>query len=351
MTEHEIFMDRCIQLARLGEPWVAPNPMVGAVLVYENRIIGEGWHRKYGDAHAEVNCISSVKEEDATFIEKSTLYVSLEPCAHYGKTPPCSKLIIEKKIPRVVIGCKDPFGLVDGKGIDKLKSAGIDVIVGILEAECRELNKRFFLFFEKFRPYITLKWAQSSDARIAGVKKRIKISNDQSDRLVHKWRSEEMAILVGTNTALFDDPDLTTRLWPGKNPLRLVLDMGLRLPFSLKLFDGINQTIVFNSLRNEEHVNLRYVRINRNESIPKQMIKVLRELNVQSLLIEGGSQLLQTFIDEGYWDEAKVITNQKLIIGKGIAAPVLKSFQLTNTLQNDSDIIQVFKNTITPSNN
>jgi diaminohydroxyphosphoribosylaminopyrimidine deaminase / 5-amino-6-(5-phosphoribosylamino)uracil reductase len=351
MTEHEIFMERCIGLAQLGEAWVAPNPMVGAVLVHEGRIIGEGWHAKYGESHAEVNCINSVKERDRNLIEHSTLYVSLEPCAHFGKTPPCTNLIIEKKIPRVVIGCKDPFGLVDGKGIDKLKWAEVEVITGVLEQQCRELNKRFFSYFETFRPFITLKWAQSADAQIAGGSSRVKISNPQTDRLVHKWRSEEMAVLVGTNTALFDDPELTTRLWPGRNPLRLVLDMRLRLPFSLKLFDGVHKTVVFNRLRDEEHRNLRYMRLDPAESIPKQIVKALRELKVQSVLIEGGAQLLQTFINEGYWNEARIITSQQLVIGKGIAAPVLKSFKLTHTLQNDSDIIQFFRNTIHPANN
>jgi diaminohydroxyphosphoribosylaminopyrimidine deaminase / 5-amino-6-(5-phosphoribosylamino)uracil reductase len=351
MTDHEIFMQRCLQLAKLGQAWVAPNPMVGAVLVHEGRIIGEGWHAKYGEAHAEVNCIASVKEVDLGLIESSTLYVSLEPCAHYGKTPPCTNLIIEKKIPRVVVGCRDPFGLVDGKGIDRLQSAGIEVVLGVLEEECRELNKRFFCFFQNFRPYITLKWAQSSDAQIAGGKARIKISNPESDRLVHKWRSEEMSVFVGTNTAFFDDPALTTRLWPGRDPLRLVLDMGLRLPLSLKLFDGHHKTIVFNKLKDEEHLNLRYHRIDPLQSLPAQVIKALREMNVQSVLIEGGSQLLQTFIDEGKWDEARVITNQQLRIGKGIAAPLLKSFQLIETILNGSDIHQYFRKSFHTANN
>jgi diaminohydroxyphosphoribosylaminopyrimidine deaminase / 5-amino-6-(5-phosphoribosylamino)uracil reductase len=344
MNEHEVYMERCLQLAQLGEAWVAPNPMVGAVLVHEGRIIGEGYHEEFGGPHAEVNCISSVKPEDQSLIGASTLYVSLEPCAHFGKTPPCTLLIIEKDIRRVVIGCKDPFGLVDGKGIDRLKAAGIETIVGVLEAKCRAINKRFFCYFETFRPFITLKWAQSSDGMIAGGSKRVLISNAHSNRLVHQWRSEEMAVMVGTNTALFDDPELTTRLWPGRNPVRLVVDLTLRLPLSLKMFDGVNKTVVFNKLRDEDHVNLRYYRINPRESLPKQVIRALRELKIQSLLVEGGAQLLQTFIDEGIWDEARVITNPTLTIGKGIAAPVLRSARMEEHANAGGDLIQYYSN-------
>jgi diaminohydroxyphosphoribosylaminopyrimidine deaminase / 5-amino-6-(5-phosphoribosylamino)uracil reductase len=344
MNEHEIYMERCLALAQLGEAWVAPNPMVGAVLVHEGRIIGEGYHKAFGEVHAEVNCISSVKAEDEALISHSTLYVSLEPCAHFGKTPPCTDLIIEKQIKKVVIGCKDPFGLVDGKGIDRLKAAGIETKVGVLQGKCRAINKRFFCFFESFRPHITLKWAQSSDGLVAGGSKRVLISNAYSNRLVHQWRSSEMAVMVGTNTALFDDPELTTRLWPGRNPLRLVVDMTLRLPLSLKIFDGVNKTIVFNKLRDEEHVNLRYYRIDPKESLPKQVIRALRELKIQSLLVEGGSQLLQTFIDEGVWDEARIITNPSVTIGKGISAPVLRSAKMTKYENAGGDLIQYYTN-------
>ncbi len=227
-------MQRCLGLAKLGAGHVAPNPMVGAVLVYNDRIIGEGYHQQYGKAHAEVNCINSVKEDDIQLIEKSTLYVSLEPCAHYGKTPPCADLIIAKKIPTVVIACRDTYEEVNGRGIDKLKAANVNVIVGVLEKDAIELNKRFFTFYTKHRPYIILKWAQSNDGKIANADhSRVFISNEESNRLVHKWRSEEAAILVGTNTALYDDPELTTRLWTGNNPIRLVIDMEVKLPISL----------------------------------------------------------------------------------------------------------------------
>src|SRR5215212_3734496 len=214
LTTDEIYMHRCIELALLARGNVAPNPMVGAVLVYQDRIIGEGYHKEYGKAHAEVNCINSVKAGDLDLIERAVLYVSLEPCAHFGKTPPCADLIIEKKIPRVVIGCRDPFKQVDGKGIEKLKAANIEVVTGVCEEACVKLNKRFFTFHTEHKPYVILKWAQSANNKIANAdRSRVMISNEYSNRIVHKWRSEEMAIMIGKNTALSDDPELTTRLW------------------------------------------------------------------------------------------------------------------------------------------
>src|SRR5437868_6012424 len=230
-------MHRCLELAKLAAGNVAPNPMVGAVLVHEEKIISEGYHKQFGEPHAEVNCINNVKEEDKHLIEKSTLYVSLEPCSHFGKTPPCTDLIIKNKIPKVVIGCVDIYKEVHGRGIKKLQDAEVEVVTGILEKECIELNKRFFTFHEKYRPYIILKWAESANGKIGIDTERVLISNEYSDRLVHKWRSEEAAILIGTNTALKDDPSLTTRLWQGNNPVRLVIDMDLRLPSHLKIFN------------------------------------------------------------------------------------------------------------------
>src|SRR5215207_8983700 len=225
----EIYMHRCLELARLGSGSVAPNPMVGAVLVYKDMIIGEGYHQQYGEAHAEVNCLNSVRPEHQHLIEQSTLYVSLEPCAHYGKTPPCADLIIQKKIPEVVVGCCDPFIQVNGKGIEKLQSAAVNVTIGVLEEECKQLNKRFFGFHTVQRPYVILKWAQTADGKVAGNDYgRKRISNQQTNRIVHKWRSEETTVVVGTNTALYDDPALTTRLWAGKNPVRIVVDMHMR---------------------------------------------------------------------------------------------------------------------------
>lgn len=338
-------MHRCLELAQLGAGYVAPNPMVGAVLVHEGRIIGEGWHKEYGKAHAEVNCINAVQEEDRQFISQSILYVSLEPCAHYGKTPPCTDLIIRHKIPKVVIGCRDPFKEVDGKGIEKLKAAGIEVETAVLEEECRELNKRFFTFHKKQRSFIILKWAQTADGFIAGDdSKRILISNEFSNRLVHKWRSEEAAIMVGTNTALHDDPALTTRLWPGPSPVRLVIDMNLRLPGSLKVFDGSERTIVFNTIKEDEKPNLSFIKLDKEKQFVPQLMDVLYRLPLQSVLVEGGAALLQTFIESGVWDEARVIVNGELSIGNGLPAPVLKNEQLVMEEKNSTDTISYFRN-------
>jgi diaminohydroxyphosphoribosylaminopyrimidine deaminase / 5-amino-6-(5-phosphoribosylamino)uracil reductase len=349
-------MQRCLQLAAMGAGAVAPNPMVGAVLVCNNRIIGEGYHEKYGEAHAEVNCINNVAEADKALIEKSTMFVSLEPCAHFGKTPPCADLIIKNKIPHVIIGCRDSFAAVDGRGIERLQAAGVRVILGILENECRELNKRFFTFHEKQRPYIILKWAQSSDGKIASlnsseggtlehaVSERLLISNEFTNRLVHKWRAEEAAIMVGTNTALLDDPALTARLWPGNNPVRLVIDMDLKLPSSLKLFDGTVKTIVFNQLKQEIAEDLSFYKIDKDERFVPQILNALYKLQLQSVIIEGGTKLLQSFIDENAWNEARVINNEELTIDNGLSAPVLKDNNLFDEQKMKNDKISFFRN-------
>jgi len=331
---NEQYMNRCIQLAKLGAGNVAPNPMVGAVLEFDNKIIGEGYHQKYGEAHAEVNCINSVQEEKKFIIEKSTLYVSLEPCSHHGKTPPCVDIIIKNKIKKVVIGCIDVYKEVAGKGIQKLKDAGIEVIVGILEKDCIDLNKRFFTFHQKFRPYVILKWAQSVNGKIAGTlplltpgeetHKRIYISNSYTNRLVHKWRSEEAAILVGTRTVMQDDPLLTTRLWAGRNPTRIVIDKELQLSPALKAFDNEATTIIYNSKKDSIGENVVYIKLE-NENFLEQLLDSLFEMNMQSVLVEGGAKTLQSFIDNGLWDEARVITNENLFIENGIAAPQLKN--------------------------
>jgi diaminohydroxyphosphoribosylaminopyrimidine deaminase/5-amino-6-(5-phosphoribosylamino)uracil reductase len=338
-------MQRCLQLAALGAGTVAPNPMVGSVLVYNDRIIGEGYHQQYGKAHAEVNCIASVKPEDEQFIAASTIYVSLEPCAHFGKTPPCADLIISKNIRKVVVGCRDPFKEVDGKGIEKLRNVGIEVVVGILEKECKELNKRFFTFHIKKRPYIILKWAQSADHFIAANKaERTFISNDYSNRLVHKWRSEEAGILVGTRTALLDNPSLSTRLWIGSNPVRILVDKQLSLPSHLQLFDGTIKTIIFNYVKQEEQPNLLYELINDKEPVLSQIMEVLYRKGVNSLLVEGGAVTLQRFINEGLWDEARIITNQKLMLNDGVVSPRLKGGTLYKTDMYESDSIAFIQN-------
>lgn len=347
-------MHRCLELARLAGSYVAPNPMVGSVLVYNGRIIGEGYHRQYGQAHAEVNCIDSVSQEEKELISQSTLYVSLEPCAHLGKTPPCADLIIEKRIPKVVTGCRDPFLQVNGKGIEKLNAAGIEVITGVLENECRELNKRFFLFHERHRPYVVLKWAQTSDRKIGVKGRRLHISNEYTNRLVHKWRSEEMAIAVGTNTAFDDDPQLNTRHWPGRDPVRVVVDMNLRLPESLSVFDQTVPTIVFNKhqhslpfekISSSELNGVQYYQVTEDVSLVHQMLNGLYRLGIQSMLVEGGTQLLQSFINEDLWDEARVITNEQLSVGEGMPAPELQNFHLKATQNIFSDTISMYRKT------
>jgi diaminohydroxyphosphoribosylaminopyrimidine deaminase/5-amino-6-(5-phosphoribosylamino)uracil reductase len=354
MQSHQPYMYRCLQLALLGRGSVAPNPMVGAVLVHNGRIIGEGWHKVYGGPHAEVVCIDSVQPAHRHLIPASTIYVSLEPCAHWGKTPPCADLIIRENIKNVVIGCRDPFPLVAGKGIEKLKAAGIEVTVGVLEQECLALNKRFFLFHREKRPYIRLKWAQTSDGKInsGDASKRLLISGPFANRLVHRWRCEEASILVGTNTALADDPALTTRLWPGKKPVRLVVDLGERLPAHLHLFDATATTIVFTFQRHTvtDAAQLRnaaggvfYYRVNNNSSLVHQIAEALYGLQIQSVLIEGGARLLQSFIDARLWDEAAVIVNSAMIAAHGLPAPVLHNHSFNHEEQLYSDTVRYYR--------
>ena len=336
-------MHRCLQLALMGAGHVAPNPMVGAVLVYNDRIIGEGYHQQYGQAHAEVNCIRSVAEKDTQWISSSTLYVSLEPCAHFGKTPPCADLIITNNIPKVVIACRDSYKEVAGKGIEKLKAARIKVTVGVLESEALELNKAFFTFHQQQRPYIILKWAQSSDKKISAAgNERIFISNDIVNRLVHQWRSETASILVGTNTALKDDPALTTRLVSGKNPVRLVIDRHLKLPKALQLFDGTVKTMVFNEQKDAAGDMISYFKTDTNNIA--QILDILYRQQIQSVLVEGGAKLLQFFIDAGLWDEARVITNSDLVIGEGVDAPVLSLLHANSSQQLGNNRVDYFLN-------
>ena len=337
-------MYRCLELAKLGKGHVAPNPLVGSILVNDDCMIGEGYHQQFGSSHAEVNCLNNVDAEYQNKISHSTLYVSLEPCAHFGKTPPCTDLIIQHKIRRVVIGCSDSFEEVNGKGIEKLKQAGIEVIVGILEKESKELNKKFFTFHEKRRPYIILKWAQTADKKIANLSnERLLISNDFSNRLVHQWRSEETAILIGTNTALLDDPSLNNRFTVGRNPVRLILDKHLRLPATLKIFDNSQRTIIFNDVKQEENNNTIFYRMEKDVNIIQQIMDACFYLNIQSLLVEGGARTLQTFIDEDIWDEARMITNESLLVGNGLSAPHLRNAVLLNERKYGNDLIQYYK--------
>lgn len=342
MLSYQTYMQRCIQLAKLGAGFVGPNPMVGAVLVYEDEIIGEGYHMQYGKAHAEVNCINAVAKENQHKISNSTLYVSLEPCAHFGKTPPCANLIIDSKIPKVVIGCSDSFKHVNGKGIELLQAAGVEVITDILKEECITLNKRFFHFHNKQKPYVVLKFAQTADGFIGkstpntsiGEKfERLNISNLFTNKLVHQWRSEEAAILVGTNTALLDNPFLTNRLWTGRNPIRLVIDMQLKLPKTLHLYNQQVKTVVFNEITNEVDGAVEFVQLQKATSSIQEILNYCHQQGLQSILVEGGAQLLQNFIDENLWNEARIITNEKLYVQNGIAAP-----KLSGSLQSSTHI-------------
>jgi diaminohydroxyphosphoribosylaminopyrimidine deaminase/5-amino-6-(5-phosphoribosylamino)uracil reductase len=335
-------MLRCLELARLGAGHVAPNPMVGAVLVHGQRIIGEGYHELYGKAHAEPNCIHSVSEADKGLIPDSTLYVSLEPCAHHGKTPPCADLVIASRIPRVVVGCRDPFPEVNGKGIGKLENAGVDVTLGVLEKECRQLNRRFFTFHTRRRPYVVLKWAQSANGFIARAGERTAISNEYTNRLVHRWRSEEASILVGPRTALIDNPALTARLWTGPDPIRLVIDKDLQLPEDLRLFDRTVKTVIFNARKHEEENNLFYYQVAEDSSLVDQILIALHQLKIQSVLVEGGARLLQSFIDAEAWDEARIITNNELVLPAGLPAPRLQQAVLRNHENLLSDTIRYY---------
>ena len=323
MTTDEKYIRRCIELASNGLCNAAPNPMVGAVIVHNGKIIGEGYHARCGEGHAEVNAIRSVKDE--SLLKESTIYVSLEPCSHYGKTPPCADLIISKGIPRVVVGCIDPFSQVSGRGIQKLRNAGIDVTVGVLEDECKNLIRRFVTFNTQKRPYITLKWAESADGFIDINRENgspVVLSTPITSMYVHKQRAEHKAILVGRRTALLDNPSLTTRNWYGANPLRLVLDRTLTLPSDLKLFDHSTPTIVFTAEKKENEENLEYITIDFSTDILPQILTVLYERKIQSLMVEGGTTMLQSFIDSGLWDEIFVEHSAK-VLGEGVKSPVI----------------------------
>lgn len=322
MNTPEEYMQRCLDLAQLGIGDVAPNPMVGCVIVHNGRIIGEGYHEKYGDAHAEVNAVRSVKNQE--LLCESTLYVSLEPCAHFGKTPPCSDLIIEKQIPKVVVGMVDPFAKVAGKGIEKMRAAGIEVEVGLLQKKCRNLNRRFFTFHEKKRPYVILKWAQTLDGFIDTDRSETIhptwITNALAKRLVHKQRSEESAILIGTNTAQYDNPALTVREWTGRQPIRMVIDRTGRLSRNLILFDQKTPTWIFTENESTDQENLKFIKLDFSQNILPQMMDELYQRDILSVIVEGGSELLTSFLSIGLWDEAFVYTGNQFF-GKGVAAP------------------------------
>ena len=330
LSVKEKYMQRCIQIARNGLGTTAPNPMVGAIIVHENRIIGEGFTSAYGGAHAEVNAIASVK--DTSLLKSSTLYVTLEPCSHFGKTPPCADLIIKNHIPEVVIGLKDPHKKVAGQGIKKMLEAGCNVEVGILEDACAEHHKRFLTFHTKQRPYIILKWAETGDGFIAPAqtlrsetKEPYWITNVRSRQMVHQWRSEEQAILVGTNTVLADNPQLNLRDWAGKSPTRIVLDRNLTIPSDYHVLDRKQHTIVCTDISDENKYQkgISYSLLDFTERVPEQLCEIMFEEQIQSVLIEGGAQTLESFIQSGHWDEARIFKGANNF-GKGLKAPKIK---------------------------
>ncbi|WP_338730883.1 bifunctional diaminohydroxyphosphoribosylaminopyrimidine deaminase/5-amino-6-(5-phosphoribosylamino)uracil reductase RibD [Mangrovimonas cancribranchiae] len=335
MKIHEKYIKRCIEIAKNGLGTTRPNPMVGCVITHNNHIIGEGFTSPYGGAHAEVNAITSVK--DQSLLKTATLYVTLEPCSHYGKTPPCSDLIIEKGIPNVVIGTIDTHSKVAGKGIERLKSAGCNVTVGILEDKCQNHHKRFFTFHNKQRPYIILKWAQTQDNFIAPKTKTkqrpVWITNKYSRQLTHKWRTEEHAILVGYHTVMADNPSLTARDWAGQHPIRVVVDKTNTLQKDLNIFNSDAETIVIS----ENDINF-------NQSIAKQICNALYKRDIQSVIIEGGRKTLQTFIDDNLWDEARIFTGN-VQFKTGVKTPEFSGTLISET-QLEEDILQIYKNAI-----
>ena len=339
----EFYIQRCIDLALKGKGDVAPNPIVGAVIVYNNEIIGEGYHEQYGQAHAEVNAVNSVRNK--AVLSQATIYVSLEPCSHFGKTPPCSDLIIRHQFKRVVIGCIDTFSEVSGKGIQKLREAGIEVTVGVLEKECRVLNKRFFTFHEKKRPYVILKWAQTSDGFIDKNRGQKStginwITQPETKKLVHQWRAEEAAILVGKNTALNDNPSLTVREVKGNNPVRILLDSRLEVPENYNLFSDEAPTLIFNSVLAKTSGKTDWIMA--NNLTPKVILEMLYERNIQSVLIEGGKKVLESFIQSGLWDESRVLIGANYF-REGLKAPVLNLEPISTTTYG-SDTILTFVN-------
>ncbi len=317
------YMQRCLDLALLGQGSVSPNPMVGCVIVKDDKIIGEGYHQKFGGPHAEVMAIAAVKEQH--LLEGATVYVSLEPCAHFGKTPPCSNLLIEKKIAHVVIACKDPNPKVAGKGIERLQKAGLEVEVGILNTAAQQLNKRFFCLHQKQRPHVVLKWAQTKDGFLDRLRtdnqKGINwISSEESRSLVHHWRSQEMSILVGKHTALNDNPSLTVRDVSGKNPIRILIDSQLQVQNDISLFSTDAPTLIFNRLKNEKKENIEWIKI--PETSTKYILDELYQRGIHSVMVEGGSRTLQYFIIDNVWDEAYVLVGD-LHFGEGVKAPIL----------------------------
>ncbi|WP_028298497.1 bifunctional diaminohydroxyphosphoribosylaminopyrimidine deaminase/5-amino-6-(5-phosphoribosylamino)uracil reductase RibD [Olivibacter sitiensis] len=349
MSVHETYMRRCIELAMLGAGKVSPNPMVGAVIVHNGEIVGEGWHQKYGGPHAEVNAIQEVIDRHGAnakeLLQNAAMYVSLEPCAHFGKTPPCADLIVRHQIPEVIIACNDPFPNVNGRGIAKLQAAGIDVTQGILEKEATFMNRRFFTRVQRHRPYIILKWAETADGYFAPSEPSQKwISGPLAKIMSHKWRSEEDAILVGAGTAQTDNPMLNVREYPGRNPKRIIIDKNLTLAPHLHLFDNRQETIVFNALETDWKENTKYIALeNFDLYLPQNIMYQLYLMDIQSVIIEGGVKTLEQFITAGLWDEARIFRSDTFW-GRGRKAPTLPTIP-ADSERIGNDILNLYLNT------
>jgi diaminohydroxyphosphoribosylaminopyrimidine deaminase/5-amino-6-(5-phosphoribosylamino)uracil reductase len=344
----ELYMKRCLELAEMGNGQVSPNPLVGCVIVSGGKIIGEGFHQKYGEAHAEVNAIRSVTdkygEEAAELLKNAVAYVSLEPCAHFGKTPPCADLLVHHQLKKVVIGNRDPFADVDGKGIEKLKNAGIEVVSGVLEKECAFVNRRFFTRIAQQRPYIILKWARTANGFFA-PKNSVQqwISGPLAKKLVHKWRTEEDAIIVGKQTAIADNPALSAREWPGKNPIRIAIDRKLEIPSTNQLYNTDAKTIIFNEQKTAVEGNIHFIEMEDMQYyLPQKIAYQLYLMDVQSIIIEGGANILNQFISSGLWDEARVFSSAASW-DTGIHSPQING-NITSVTQIDKDQLTIYEN-------
>ncbi len=343
MHDDELYMQRAIDIASLGHGRVSPNPMVGCVIVHKGKIIGEGWHQSFGKEHAEAIALQNVK--DKSLLPEATMYVTLEPCAHHGKTPPCVVRILDEKVGKVVIAVKDINPLVAGKGINYLEKAGLKTEVGCLSKEAERLNSRFFTFYNKKRPYIILKWAETEDGFIARLNNDSKwISNQYARKLVHKWRSEEDSIMVGTDTAQNDDPSLTTRDWPGENPVRIVVDRNLRLPLTLNLFNGEVQTLCYNLIKDEIMPGIEFVRLEKTGFL-RSLMHDLHKRQVQSIIVEGGAITLNLLLKEGLWDEARIFKGT-MKFNEGIEAPIIAQPFLDSRVSIMDNELIIYKNSI-----
>jgi len=347
----ELYMKRCLELAELGNGEVSPNPLVGCVIVSGGKIIGEGYHKKYGQAHAEVNAINSVLEKHgdlaAALLKEATAYVSLEPCAHFGKTPPCADLLIRYQVKKVVIGTPDPFPDVDGKGIGKLTNAGIEVVSGVLEKECRQVNRRFFTRIVQQRPYIILKWARTANGYFAPHNSvQSWISGPLAKKLVHQWRTEEDAILVGKKTALADNPQLSSREWPGKNPVRIIIDRMLEVPEDYHIYNDQAKTVIFNEQKTDVSGNIHFIQMEDMQYyLPQKIAFQLYLMDIQSIIIEGGANILNQFIAAGLWDEARVF-NSSNSWDTGILSPQING-RITSVTELDNDQVTIYENYVT----